>query len=53
MMSDCVEIAEVVFFVVIAEPAFAVLVMKRVNCVWSVQPAFGVGEIGGVPDDSK
>jgi hypothetical protein len=53
MISDCVEMAEVVFFVVIVELAFAVLAMKRVNCVWSVQPAFGVGEIGGVPDDSR
>jgi hypothetical protein len=52
-MSSCVETEEVQLRVVAADPVFVVPEAKRANCVWSVQPASGVGVIGENAVDSR
>jgi hypothetical protein len=42
-----------VLAVVMVEPALVVPAFNRVNWLVIVQPALGVGLIGGVPVDSK
>jgi len=48
-----VETAEVEFRVVMVEEVLVVPERKRANCVWSVQPASGVGETGANAVDSR
>lgn len=52
-ISNCVEMAEVAFRVVMVEDVLVVPAAKRANCVWSVQPASGVGVTGENADDSR
>ncbi len=48
-VSCCALLPSVMFFVVIADPAFDVPALNRVYCDVSLHPAFGDGLMGGVP----
>jgi hypothetical protein len=52
-MSSWVLITEVQLRVVIVEEVLVVPEAKRANCVWSVQPASGVGVTGEKAVDSR